>query len=106
MVLVLQNVEKLGGISRPHDLAARVLDEVGKVGFARDVAHADRVHLGALVVGAPGEFAMIGRMARRAEMKERLALGAGVAVDQHGLLAAAARAPAEMRCWPPWRKRE
>ena len=95
MVFVLRDVEKGARIARPHGVAGGVLDAVGQVGARGDVAHADRIHLGALVVGAPGEFPVIGRMARAREVEERFRVGALVAVEQHRFLAARARPAAE-----------
>ena len=43
------------------------------------------------MVGAPGEFRMVGRMAGSRKAEEGLALGARVAVDQHRLLPALTR---------------
>ena len=58
--------------------------------MAFEVANGDGQDLGAEIVGAPGEFRMVGRMAPAGEMKESLSLRARVAVDQHCLRAAVA----------------
>ena len=94
MVLVLLDVEKCARIARPDDVVGRVDDAVGEVLAALDVAHANGENFRAEIVGAPGELRVIGRMGGGGEMKERLALGPRVAVDQHHLLAAVARSSA------------
>jgi hypothetical protein len=46
------------------------------------------------MVRAPRELAMVGRMMCRAQLEKRVARGAGVAVEQYGLLPARAGAAA------------
>ena len=62
--------------------------------------------LGAEVVGAPGEFRMVRRMAGGGEVEERLALSPRVAVDQHRLVAPRAAYGNRCDAGRPWRKRE
>ena len=57
MALVLLDIEKRAGIARPDDVAGRIVDAVGKVLAALDVANRDGENLRAEIVGAPGEFA-------------------------------------------------
>ena len=91
MALILLDVEKRLRIARPYDVSGRPDDAVHKVRLALKVADGDRQHLGAELVGGPGEFRMVGRMTGGGEMKKRLSLRARVAVDQHRLCAAFAR---------------
>ena len=97
MIFVLLDIEEARRVGGPHRFAGRVLDAIAEVRLAREVAHADRVHLRALVVGAPGEPGVVGRPAGERQVEEPLALGARVAVDEDRLLAAAARLAAD-RC--------
>src|ERR1700746_2291623 len=94
MVLVLLDMEKGLRIARPDDAAGRIDDAVGEVLAPLEVAYADGEKFRAEIVGAPGEPCMIGRMGDGGEMKERRAFRACVAIDQHRLLAPAARPPA------------
>ena len=91
VTLILLDIEKRQRIA-PSKQCLRSLRRRGRQGpsRARKVANRNGQHLGAEVVGAPGEFRMIRRMAPADEMKERLALGARVAVDEHRLRAAPA----------------
>src|ERR1700722_12120486 len=90
VALVLLDVEKRLRVARPDDLSGRPNDVVGKVRLALEVADCNCQHLGAEVVGAPGELRMVRRMTGAGEMKKRLSLGARVAVNQHRLRAARA----------------
>ena len=91
MAFVLFDIEKRFRIARPRDIAGRPVDAIGKVLLALEVANRDRQNLGAEIVRAPGDFRMVGRMARAGEMKKRPSLGPRVAVDQHRLRPAPAR---------------
>ena len=91
VAFVLLDVKKRLRIARPHDVSGRPDDAVGKVRLALKVADRDRQHLGAEVVGAPGELRMVGRMTGAGEMKKRLSLSPRIAIDQHRLRAAFAR---------------
>src|SRR5271155_2624354 len=95
MVLVLLDVEKGLRIARPDDVVSRVDHAVGEVLAALDVANANGEKFRAEIVGAPGELRVIGRMGDGGEMKERRPFRPLVAIDQHHLLAAAARPPAK-----------
>ena len=123
MILVLLDIEEARRVGGPHRFAGGVLDAIGKVRFAGEVAHADRVHLRALVVGAPGELgggrATSGRATggrtpcpRRARRRRRgsspcrrrAACGSRCGAGRHGGSAnnrRKARRSAEPRCRPP-----
>src|SRR5579864_1121832 len=90
VALVLLDVKKSPRIAGPDHVSGRPGDAVGEVGPALKVPNRNGQDLGAEVVGTEGEFRMIGRMAGARQMKERLSLGARVAVDQHRLRAALA----------------
>ncbi len=100
VVLVDRYVEEAVRVARPDSVAGRVLDTVDKVLARGEVADADGEKLGALVVGAPSNLAMIRRMSRVEKVKKGLAGRQGVAVDQHSLLAAGARRAAENSMLP------
>src|ERR1700689_1306845 len=90
VVLVLFDIEKRRRIAGPDDVSGRAPYTVREVPLAFEIANGDGQDLGAEIVGAPGEFRMVGRMAPAGEMKESLSLRARVAVDQHCLCAAVA----------------
>ena len=95
VALVLLDIEEPGRIARPDDVGRGVDHAVGEVLPRGEIAHAKGQEFRAELVGAPGEFRMIGRMARRREAEEGLAGGERVAVDEDRLLAAVARPAAE-----------
>jgi len=71
-------------IRAPQYVAGGLGDTVGQVASAGEVAHPQGEIFRAGFVSAPGEPAMVGRMAGIAELEERLAFGERVAVEQHG----------------------
>ncbi len=91
MALVLLDIKKRLRIPGPDDVSGRAGDAIGKVLLSQEIANGDGQDFGAEVVGAPGEFGMVGRMACGREMKKGLSLRPRVTVDQHCLRAALAR---------------
>ena len=91
VIVVEADVIEERRIEAPDDAAAGLIDDVGQVDPGLPVAHADGEQLRAADVGAPCFEAVIGGMARAAEIEVGQALGHGVAVEQHLDLAAVAR---------------
>ena len=100
VVVVEAHIEQRPAVVGPHEGSARVGDAVGEVQTGREVADADGVELGSTVVARVGKQRMIGAVLRVPEVPIGLALGLGVAVEEHGLGAARARAAAEQRILP------
>ncbi len=88
MTFVLLDIEEPLRIARPDHFVGGVDDKVAEIFASLEVADADGQHFGADLVEAPGEFRVIRRMTGCGATKERLVLGARVAVDQNRLLPA------------------
>jgi hypothetical protein len=94
-VLVHPRVEKAARIAHPDDGPVGILDDIGAIFAGRQVAPGNIVQFVAVVVAAPGEKAMVGRVQGLVEAEESLALGLPVAVEQNLLGAALGRAAAD-----------
>src|SRR5262245_51428964 len=91
MVLVEQDVKDAPAVARPHDAPARPLDPVLEIDPGLEVAYPDGVELGAALVEAPGDIAVVRRMMGPAEAEERPLACFGIAVDQDRFSTALAR---------------
>ncbi|GJE40123.1 hypothetical protein KHHGKMAE_4213 [Methylobacterium persicinum] len=90
VVRVEGDIPEAAPVRGPHRLAGRRLDEVGGILARGEVAHPDRVQLGALGVRPPGQQPVIVRVGGRGDLEERQSLTLPVPVDEDGFLAFAA----------------
>ena len=80
MVIDFDVKERLA-VSRPFEAAARLRNFVREVQARLEIADADRIELGAFVVGRGGEQLVVVRVRRRAQVPIDFARGFGVAVE-------------------------
>ncbi len=101
VIVVQADVQERSPVREPDGRSFRVGHAVGPVAACGDVADPDRVEFGAFPVGAPGQQAVVGGVLGPAQVEEGSAGRERVAVDHHGLVAAAARPPAQQGVLAP-----